>query len=138
MLKPLILALPMAAMCAPPAAAKKQNPPRPVAAVRPTAQSLAAAMQPAVGQVAESGFVIKSITAEREVLVFTMDGPAGWRADLSPQDIATALILGFCGPRPDFFAMGVPVRVDTLDAGKLIKGPVTSRCPAVPGPATVQ
>lgn len=135
MLKPFILALAIAATPVLPAAA--QTAPAPAAQAKPTAADFAKNMQGAVGQTFEGGIVLKAITAEANTLVLTVDGPKGWRAGLSPADISTALVGGFCGTAPQFFETGVSMRVDSFDDAKLAKGPVVTTCPAA-APATPQ
>ncbi len=127
MLKPFILALALTAAPALPAAA--QTAPAPAAQAKPTAADFAKNMQGAVGQTFEGGIVLKAIAAEANTLVLTVDGPAGWRTQLTPADISTALVGGFCGTAPQFFDTGVSMRVDSLDGGKLAKGPVVTTCP---------
>jgi hypothetical protein len=135
MLKPFILALALAAAPALPAVA--QTAPAPAAQAKPTATDFAKNMQGAVGQTFEGGIILKAITAEANTLVLTVDGPAGWRAELNPTEISTALVGGFCGTAPQFFDTGVSMRVDSLDGGKLLKGPVVTTCPPA-APATPQ
>jgi hypothetical protein len=134
MLKPVLFALALVAVPALPAAA--QTAPAPAAQAKPTAADFAKNMQGAIGQTFEGGITLKNITSEANTLVLTVDGPAGWRAQLTPADISTALVGGFCGTAPQFFTTGVSMRVDSLDGGKLLKGPVVNTCP--PAPAAAQ
>jgi hypothetical protein len=127
MLKPFILAVALVAAPALPAAA--QTAPAPAAQAKPTAADFAKNMQGAIGQTFEGGIVLKNITSEANTLVLTVDGPAGWRTTLTPADISTALVGGFCGTAPQFFDTGVSMRVDSLDGGKLAKGPTVTTCP---------
>lgn len=127
MFKPVLFALALAAAPALPAAA--QTAPPPAAQAKPTAADFAKNMQGAVGQTFEGGIVLKAIAAEANTLVLTVDGPAGWRAALTPGDISGALVGGFCKTAPQFFTTGVSMRVDSLDGGKLLKGPLVSTCP---------
>lgn len=127
MLKPALFALALVAVPALPAAA--QTAPAPAAQAKPTAADFAKNMQGAVGQTFEGGIVLKNITSEANTLVLAVDGPAGWRTQLTPADISTALVGGFCGTAPQFFTTGVSMRVDSLDGGKLLKGPVVTTCP---------
>src|SRR6218665_672702 len=134
MLKPVLIALVLAAAPALPAAAQTAPAPTtiPNAPAQPTAADFAKNMQGAVGQTFEGGIVLKDITSEGNTLVLTVDGPAGWRTQLTPADISTALVGGFCGTAPQFFTTGVWMRVDTLDGGKLLKGPIVKSCPPAP------
>lgn len=127
MLKPFILAVALVAAPALPAAA--QTAPAPAAQAKPTAADFAKNMQGAIGQTFEGGIILKNITSEANTLVLTVDGPAGWRTTLTPADISTALVGGFCGTAPQFFDTGVSMRVDSLDGGKLAKGPLVTTCP---------
>jgi len=133
MLKPIILALAFVVAPALPAAA--QTAPAPAAQAKPTAADFAKNMQGAVGQTFEGGITLKAITAEANTLVLTVDGPKGWRTGLTPADISTALVGGFCGTAPQFFDTGVSMRVDSFDDAKLAKGPVVTKCPPAPAPA---
>lgn len=138
MLKPVILALALVATPALPAAAQTASAPAaPAAQAKPTAADFAKNMQGAVGQTFEGGIVLKAITAEANTLVLTVDGPKGWRTGLTPADISTALVGGFCSTAPQFFTTGVTMRVDSLDGGKLAKGPLVTTCPPAP-PAPIQ
>lgn len=128
MLKPILFALALTAASALPAAAQTA-PAAPAAQGKPTAADFAKNMQGAVGQTFEGGIILKSITSETNTLVLTVDGPAGWRAQLNPTDISTALVGGFCNTAPQFFSTGVSMRVDSLDGGKLLKGPLVTACP---------
>ncbi|MEP9361089.1 hypothetical protein [Sphingomonas sp. KR3-1] len=130
MLKPFILALALTAAPALPVAA--QTAPAPAAQAKPTAAEFAKNMQGAVGQTFEGGIILKDITSEANTLVLLVDGPAGWRTGLTPVDISNALVGGFCTTAPQFFTTGVTMRVDSLDGGKLVKGPVTAKCPPAP------
>lgn len=135
MLKLLFLALTFAV---PPMSAAAQAAPAPAQQqAKPTAADFAKNMQGAVGQTFEGGIVIKAITSEANTLVLTVDGPAGWRVALSPEEISTALVGGFCSTAPQFFSSGVTMRVDSLDSDKLLKGPLMAKCPpAASAPAT--
>jgi len=127
MLKPVLFALALVAVPALPAAA--QTAPAPAAQAKPTAADFAKNMQGAIGQTFEGGIILKNITAEANTLVLLVDGPAGWRTTLTPAEISTALVGGFCGTAPQFFTTGVTMRVDSLDSGKLAKGPLVTTCP---------
>jgi len=124
MLKPFVLALALVAAPALPSAAQTAP-----AQSTPTAADFAKNMQGAVGQTFEGGITLKAIAAEANTLVLTVDGPAGWRTDLTPEAISTALVGGFCTTAPKFFDTGVTMRVDSLESGKLLKGPVVAKCP---------
>lgn len=97
---------------------------------KPTAADIAKNMQGAVGQKFEGGITLAAITSEGNTLVLRVDGPSGWRSALSPAEISSALVGGFCSSAPQFFANGVTMRVDSVDGGqKLIKGPLVTACP---------
>jgi hypothetical protein len=121
MLKPLLFALAFALPAVPAAA---QTAPQ-----KMTAADFAKNMQGAVGQEFEGGIKIASITSEANTLVFKVDGPAGWRTDLSPADISSALVGGFCSSAPQFFQTGVTMRIDSVEQGNVLKGPLVSSCP---------
>jgi|GEM_PF-1279514 len=139
MMKPFALVLGLLVPAVPAAAQNKAQSPQTTPA-KPTAADLAANMQGAAGQTFDGGIILKTITAEGNILVLTMDGPAGWRSEITPEDISTALVGGFCGPAPEFFSMGIPMRIDSIDGGKLLKGPLVTKCPpaAPAAPATPQ
>ena len=130
MLKPFILAVALVAAPALPALA--QTAPAPAAQAKPTAADFAKNMQGAIGQTFEGGIILKNITSEANTLVLLVDGPANWRTGLTSDDISTALVGGFCSTAADFFTTGVTMRVDSLDSGKLIKGPLVNKCPPAP------
>lgn len=96
----------------------------------PTAAVFAQKMQDFVGQSFEGGVTVKAIASEApNTLVMTVDGPAGWRGIMTPTDISNALIEGFCSAAPQFFTTGVTIRVDSIDGGKLVRGPMVTACP---------
>jgi hypothetical protein len=74
---------------------------------------------------------VKSVTAEDNVLVITVDGPENWRGG-NPSFMLTAFALdGFCDARASkgYFAEGRKLRIDTLEAGRrLIRGQPVTRC----------
>src|SRR6185369_5079362 len=74
----------------------------------------AQAIQTMVGQTYEGGAAISRISAEGPILVVTFDGPAGWRARVSPARIADIFLAGFCEGRDfEYFVNGNLMRVDT-------------------------
>jgi hypothetical protein len=74
---------------------------------------------------------VKSVEAEENVLVITVNGPENWRRG-NPSFILTAFALdGFCDSpiSKDYFGEGRRLRVDTLEDGQhLIRGQLSSRC----------
>jgi hypothetical protein len=95
----------------------------------PTAAQLAEALQYMVGKTDEDGFLIQSITSQGNLLIIVFSGPDGWSAGLGAQDISNALLTGFCGEAPDFFATGIALRVDSVDGPTRLPGPVITACP---------
>lgn len=127
MFRKLLLAAAVSLSTTPVAAAQQQP---------PTAADFAENMQGAIGQTFEGGIVLKNITHEENTLVFIVDGPVGWRQGLTPDDISNALIGGFCSTAPAFFTVGVTVRVDSLDNGLALNGPIVTECPIAKNPAS--
>jgi hypothetical protein len=79
----------------------------------------------------EGEVLVKSVTAEGNVLVITVDGPDNWRGG-NPSFMLTAFALdGFCDARNSkgYFAEGRRLRIDTTEAGRrLIRGQPVTRC----------
>ena len=123
MLKSFLFAAAVAMSAAP--AAAQQAPPQ----SQTLAAQYAQGMQSLVGKKFEGDITIQGIAAEANTLVIAIDGPKGWRAQLSPAEISGALVEGFCGTAPQFFTNGVTMRIDSLDGGELQKGPLVSSCP---------
>lgn len=94
------------------------------------AATLAAGMQSSVGATFEGGVTIKGVSSEGSTLVILMGGPNGWRGSVTPEDISGALVKGFCESAAAIFDRGVTMRVDSVDAGSTLKGPLVTRCPA--------
>jgi hypothetical protein len=69
---------------------------------------------------------IKSIEADGEELVFTLDGPEGWRRGTPSYAITAFFLEGFCkAPEASgYLVAGRALRIDTFEDGKsLIHGP---------------
>lgn len=88
-----------------------------------SAAEYAAGMQSLVGR--EFGILrIVAVNNEGDVLVVTMDGPAGWRTSLSPEQVTEEFVEGFCRPSADnpepgaFFDGTISLRVDTTEDGE--------------------
>jgi len=100
-----------------------------------TAAQYAAGMQALVGQ--RFGMLhISEVRSEGDVLVVGMDGPAGWRSTLSPEQVTQEFVGGFCRPsdgNPNpaaFFDGRISLRVDTTEAGRDRQiGRAVDRCP---------
>lgn len=130
MLKLLLAAAAFALPALPAAAQQTSSASGTQPAAKPTAADFAKNMQSVIGQTFEGGITVKSVTAEANTLVFVIGGPSGWRAELTEQTISDAMIGGFCKTSPDFFATGVTMRVDSLDDGGILAGPLANACPA--------
>ena len=75
---------------------------------------------------------LKSIEADGNVLVFTLDGPEGWRRGTPSYAITAYFLEGFCKGREasTYLAAGRTLRLDTLEAGKSpIRGTPVQHCP---------
>lgn len=96
------------------------------------AGKLAAGLQDMVGKQPDSDLSITAITAEADVLVFRLDGPAQWRGGVQAGELSDALVEGLCEEGSFMFDQGVKVRVDTTEDGgkKLMTGPIVDHCPA--------
>lgn len=101
----------------------------PAAAQNATAAQIAAGLQEMVGKVDEDGFVIRSVTAEGNMVILLFTGPDGWRAGVDAQQVSDALIKGFCMEAPQFFDGGLSMRVDSIDGKVKLTGPVVTACP---------
>lgn len=99
---------------------------------RDLAGKLAAGLQEMVGKQPDSDLSITAITAEAEVLVFRIDGPASWRGGAHAEDLSDALVEGLCEEGSFVFEQGIKVRVDTTEDGgkQLLTGPIVDHCPA--------
>jgi hypothetical protein len=109
----------------------KQQPPQQQSASL-SAETFARGMQQLVGQ--QMGPLrIASVAAEGNVLVVTLDGATGWRAETSPTGINEAFLAGYCrNPNAAvYFGGGRTMRVDTMENGQnRIQGAPVDRCPA--------
>jgi hypothetical protein len=90
----------------------------------------AAALQGIVGQRYEGGVTIARIFAEDRILVIVFDGPAGWRAALTPEQIAAIFTGSFCEDSDfDYFVNGNTIRIDSIEAGAGLRtGPIIRHC----------
>jgi len=74
---------------------------------------------------------LKSAEAEGNALVFTFDGPAGWRGGYPSFMLTASFLDSFCETpaAKDYFGDGRTFRVDTLEAGQRpVRGSPVSRC----------
>ena len=124
-----------------PACNREQSPPPPPQPPQPqqpqqltgiSAETFARGMQQLVGR--QMGpLTIASIAAEANVLVVTLDGQPGWRAEVSGGGINAAFLSGFCR-NPDavtYFSGGRTMRIDTMESGQnRLQGEPIDRCPA--------
>ncbi|PZQ21294.1 MAG: hypothetical protein DI569_12310 [Sphingopyxis macrogoltabida] len=124
MFKNLFLSVLMLVAAVPAAA---QNDPAQASAL---AAKLAEGLQSSVGQDFGGGLKIHAVVSEANMLVFTVIGPDGWRAGITPEMVSDALVGGFCKEMPQFFDMALLMRVDSIDGGSLLKGPRVEACPA--------
>jgi hypothetical protein len=75
---------------------------------------------------------LKSIEADGDILVFTLDGPEGWRRGTPSYAITSFFLEGFCqSPEASgYLVAGRTLRLDTFEDGKsLIKGTPVHHCP---------
>lgn len=75
---------------------------------------------------------LKSIEADGDVLVFTLDGPEGWRQGTPSYSITSFFLEGFCksAEGSGYLVAGRTLRLDTFEDGKhLIKGTPVHHCP---------
>jgi hypothetical protein len=75
---------------------------------------------------------LKSIVAEGDILVFTFDGPEGWRQGTPSYAITSFFLEGFCksAEGSGYLVAGRTLRLDTFEDGKhLIKGTPVHHCP---------
>lgn len=95
------------------------------------AVSLAAMMQTMVGHPIEGNVRVAAFRADGEILVATLDGPAGWRANGAGEAVTGRFVRDFCqeGPR-EYFNGANRFRVDTLEGGNnAVPGRVQTACP---------
>jgi hypothetical protein len=95
------------------------------------AEDYARRLRPMVGR--EIGpLELKSVAADGEVLVFTFDGPKGWRRGTPSYAITAFFLDGFC-QAPEaagYLVAGRTLRVDTFEGGEhLIRGNPVHHCP---------
>lgn len=95
-------------------------------------------LQPMVGREYEGGLTVTRIFAEGRTLVFVFDGPRGWRAELSPQEVSDIFTASFCEDQDfDYFVNGNMMRIDTTEGGRDGRtGPLVQHCGA-PAPTQV-
>lgn len=75
---------------------------------------------------------LRSVQAEGNELVLTLDGAAGWRGGTPSYAITANVLRGFCS-KPEaasYFVEGRTMRIDLLEAGAHpIRGVPVTRCP---------
>jgi len=87
-------------------------------------------LQSRVGTKVGTGSV-KSIEAEGNTLVVTIDGPENWRLGHMSYMLTAPFLEGFCnsGRAKPYFHDGRKIRLDTLEAGRRrVRGDAVSRC----------
>ena len=96
-----------------------------------TPAQFAQAIQGVVGQTYEGGVTITRIYAEGQTVVIVLDGPANWRATMSPGQVSDLFVGSFCEGRDfEYFVNGNLMRVDTTEGGAAVRaGPVLRACP---------
>ncbi|MBV9882944.1 MAG: hypothetical protein JO276_08050 [Sphingomonadaceae bacterium] len=75
---------------------------------------------------------LKSIEPDGNVLVFTLDGPEGWRRGTPSYAITAYFLEGFCKSREasTYLAAGRTLRLDTFEDGRSpIRGTPVQHCP---------
>jgi hypothetical protein len=75
---------------------------------------------------------LRSVAAERDELVVTLDGAPGWRGGMPSYTITAFFLRGFCsGPAANsYFTEGRSIRLDLQEAGaRPIRGVPITRCP---------
>jgi hypothetical protein len=75
---------------------------------------------------------LESIEADGNVLVFTFDGPKGWRRGTPSYAITSFFLEGFCNTSEGsgYLVAGRTLRVDTFEGGEsLIRGTPVHDCP---------
>lgn len=110
-----------------PAAAQAPAAPPPLADARP----YAARLQHMVGQ-RNGPVVLRSVHAEGQVLVLTLDGGIGWRAFVPVARLSQSQLIRQC-QRPEvrgFFNGRRRLRIDTVELGqRRWPGQLIARCP---------
>jgi hypothetical protein len=127
MMKSLSLLSALLLACATPAWSAQRN---------PSAEDYASGLQSFVGRDLGYGVRSTAVTAEGDILVIAVDGPAGWRGRNGGVRLLEAdFFIGFCeGDRPDdsVFDGRFGVRIDTTEEGRdLIRGRVVTACAQV-------
>lgn len=115
--------LPAVLLAAAPAAAQALSP----ADARPFARAL----QAVVGQQA-NGLTLRTVHAEGNVLVITVDGGTGWRAFVPVAALTQSQLSHYCRRREvrGFFNGRRLLRVDTVELGRnRWRGRPVTRCP---------
>jgi hypothetical protein len=75
---------------------------------------------------------IRSVEAENNSVVITVDGPSGWRQNMPSYAMTAHFIDGFCrdGKAAGYFAEGRSLRFDTLEQSRYpIHGAPLDHCP---------
>ena len=96
-----------------------------------TAADYAARTQSLVGQT-YGPTRIRSVEAENESVVITVDGAPGWRRGMPSYAMTAHFIDGFChaDKAAGYFAEGRSLRFDTMEDGRyLIRGAPLDHCP---------
>lgn len=124
------LAFATPAVMAPAAAQSGATQPAPPAL---TAAQLADGLQSLVGKPDSDGFLIQSVTAQGNMLILLFTGPDGWREGVDAGQVSDALVTGFCLEMTTYFDGGLTMRVDSVDRGVTLTGPVVTSCPQPAG-----
>ena len=96
-----------------------------------TAADYAARTQYLVGQ-SYGPMHVRSVAAENNSVVITVDGPPGWRQNMPSYAMTAHFIDGFChdGKAAGYFAEGRSLRFDTVEEGRYpIHGATLDHCP---------
>jgi hypothetical protein len=75
---------------------------------------------------------LRSVQAQDDELVLTLDGAAGWRGGTPSYSITASVLRGFCSKpmAASYFAEGRTIRIDLLEAGaNPVRGVPVTRCP---------
>jgi hypothetical protein len=98
-----------------------------------TAGQIADGLQSMVGKPDDDGFLIQSVTAQGNMLIILFTGPDGWREGVDAGQVSGALVTGFCLEMTTYFDGGLTMRVDSVDRGVTLTGPVVTSCPQPAG-----
>ena len=96
-----------------------------------TASEYASRTQSLVGQ-SYGPMHIRSVEAENNSVVITIDGASGWRQGIPSYAMTAHFIDGFChaDKAAGYFAEGRSLRFDTMEGGRyLIRGAPLDHCP---------